>query len=305
MFGIRKLSGKIVGLYCLVTAAQYASGQTDSFGAQERISEGPARRDVWSGPIWDDAPSPGVPVGNQCIPGDFNGDGRTDLACYTGSNGDWHMGLSAGSGWDAPGWTNAPSPGIPVTDQCIPSEFTQDGKTDVACFTGSSGDWHMGLSTGSGWRAPGWIGGPSPAIPVGDQCFPGLFNDDGRADIACYIGPEGQWQMGLSIGPAITRAGVVNAASFLEGPVAPGGIVSIFGTELGPLEGVGATLDAEGLVNTAVSETRVFFGEVPAPLFSFKAGRSIYRFHTRLRTTCLSEFVLKTTEIDRARSRSQ
>jgi hypothetical protein len=40
-----------------------------------------------------------VPVSGRCFTGDFNGDGKTDLACYSGSNGAWNVALSSGSGW--------------------------------------------------------------------------------------------------------------------------------------------------------------------------------------------------------------
>jgi hypothetical protein len=40
-----------------------------------------------------------TPVVGQCFTGDFNGDGITDVACYSGSNGVWAVGLSSGKGW--------------------------------------------------------------------------------------------------------------------------------------------------------------------------------------------------------------
>jgi uncharacterized protein (TIGR03437 family) len=59
--------------------------------------------------------------------------------------------------------------------------------------------------------------------------------------------------------------GVVNAASYAAGPVAPGEIVSIFGSglakQLMPLR-----LDASGRVATTLGDTKVLFDEVPAPL---------------------------------------
>jgi uncharacterized protein (TIGR03437 family) len=60
---------------------------------------------------------------------------------------------------------------------------------------------------------------------------------------------------------------VVNAASMLPGPVAPGEIVAIFGRGLGPVTPAGATLDASGVLATELAHTRVFFNGVAAPLF--------------------------------------
>jgi RHS repeat-associated protein len=154
----------------------------------------------WQAPVWGGGPGPGIPVGGQCLTGDFNGDGKTDMACYTGAGGNWHMALSTGSGWQAPVWGGGPGPGIPVGNQCLTGDFNGDGKTDMACYTGAGGNWHMALSTGSGWQAPVWGGGPGPGIPVGNQCLTGDFNGDGKTDMACYTGAGGNWHMALATG---------------------------------------------------------------------------------------------------------
>jgi uncharacterized protein (TIGR03437 family) len=68
--------------------------------------------------------------------------------------------------------------------------------------------------------------------------------------------------------PLLTSAGVVNAADFGGGGVAPGEIVSIFGVELGPAEGVQPGIDPEtGGLATLAAGVRVFFNEFEAALF--------------------------------------
>ncbi len=68
--------------------------------------------------------------------------------------------------------------------------------------------------------------------------------------------------------PTFPAAGVTHAASFLAGPVAPGEIVSIFGTNLGPASALGAALDpATGRLSTARGGVTVLFNDVPGPLF--------------------------------------
>jgi uncharacterized protein (TIGR03437 family) len=75
-------------------------------------------------------------------------------------------------------------------------------------------------------------------------------------------------------GPLLTAAGVVNAADFSGGGVAPGEIVSIFGVDLGPAEGVQPGLDPQtGKLATAAAGVRVFFGDVPAALFFVRADQ--------------------------------
>ena len=65
--------------------------------------------------------------------------------------------------------------------------------------------------------------------------------------------------------PSFQPVSVVNAASFLSGPVAPGEIVTVFGSGFGPGPLTTLRLTA-GLVNTTLGGTRVLFDGVPAPL---------------------------------------
>jgi uncharacterized protein (TIGR03437 family) len=60
---------------------------------------------------------------------------------------------------------------------------------------------------------------------------------------------------------------VVNAASMLPGPVAPGEMVSIFGVGIGPVTPASGALDESGLLSTELADTKVLFNGTPAPLF--------------------------------------
>lgn len=66
--------------------------------------------------------------------------------------------------------------------------------------------------------------------------------------------------------PAITGEGIVNAASFTKGPVAPGEMVTIFGSGLGPSQLAQASYDFSGYLANFAGETRVFFDNIQAPL---------------------------------------
>ncbi len=59
---------------------------------------------------------------------------------------------------------------------------------------------------------------------------------------------------------------LVNAASFLPGPLSPGEIASIFGTGLGPVTAATATPDSAGVMPSLLGETRILFDGVAAPL---------------------------------------
>jgi uncharacterized protein (TIGR03437 family) len=68
--------------------------------------------------------------------------------------------------------------------------------------------------------------------------------------------------------PAITS--VVNGASFLSGPVSPGELISIFGSNLGPTTGILFTPD-NGHIDTTLGDTVLTFNNVSAPLIYVSA----------------------------------
>src|SRR5207237_10750998 len=68
----------------------------------------------------------------------------------------------------------------------------------------------------------------------------------------------------LTINSPGAISAVVNGASFLSGPLAPGTIISIFGSDIGPVAGVGFQLNSSGQVATLLGGSRVLFDGVPA-----------------------------------------
>jgi uncharacterized protein (TIGR03437 family) len=58
---------------------------------------------------------------------------------------------------------------------------------------------------------------------------------------------------------------VVNSASYLEGAVAPGELVTIFGANLGPTAEIGPVLEGNALANT-IGSTQVIIGGITAPM---------------------------------------
>jgi uncharacterized protein (TIGR03437 family) len=66
--------------------------------------------------------------------------------------------------------------------------------------------------------------------------------------------------------PNLTAAGVVNGATFQSGPVAPGEIVSLFGSAIGPPTAAYLTLTNPRLVANSLEGVQVYFDGVPAPL---------------------------------------
>lgn len=77
------------------------------------------------------------------------------------------------------------------------------------------------------------------------------------------------------LGPFITPQGVVSSASFQGGSVAPGEILSFFGTEIGPAELAGLEFDQKtGLVSTEIGGTRILFDGQAAPMVFAFSGQS-------------------------------
>ena len=73
--------------------------------------------------------------------------------------------------------------------------------------------------------------------------------------------------------PLPTFAAIANAASFARGPVAPGEIVTVFGTNFGPAVLAGLRLNSSGAVDTMIAETRILFDGVPAPMLYSSNGQ--------------------------------
>jgi uncharacterized protein (TIGR03437 family) len=67
--------------------------------------------------------------------------------------------------------------------------------------------------------------------------------------------------------PALAGPHAANAASYASGAIAPGEIIAIFGSAVGPDTPIGLTsVDASGLVDTVLAGSRVLFDGVAAPV---------------------------------------
>ncbi len=71
----------------------------------------------------------------------------------------------------------------------------------------------------------------------------------------------------------VESPGLMNAASLQSGPVAPGEIVSIFASGLGPATAVAGVFDANGLLGNLISETQVLFDGRAAPMLLAEQGQ--------------------------------
>jgi IPT/TIG domain./Beta-propeller repeat. len=88
-------------------------------------------------------------------------------------------------------------------------------------------------------------------------------------------------------GGLVPPGAVVNAASFQQGPVSPGEIITVFGSNLGPDQIALLQLTPTGSVATSLADVRVLFDGIPAPLIYVSAGQlsAIVPYRVAAKTT--------------------
>lgn len=123
--------------------------------------------------------------------GDFNGDGKDDLALWHPSAGRLHLALCDGSYF-----YHAPSQlfekdGLGASDRMpFVGDFNGDAKDEIAFWHPSTGEWWV---EGKMWIAGFAVGG-SWLVCVGD------WNGDGRDDLIAWNRETGKWQVAFSTG---------------------------------------------------------------------------------------------------------
>jgi hypothetical protein len=136
------------------------------------------------------------------LQGDFNGDGKDDVASFYSSDGTWWVTQSTGTGFSTTLWADyytAAGWGPQVV-----GDFNGDGKDDIANFHNSNGTWWVSSSTGSGFTTRRWAT-LSRAKGWGPQLV-GDFNGDGKDDIANFHDSDGTWQVSRSTGTAFATS---------------------------------------------------------------------------------------------------
>jgi FG-GAP-like repeat len=120
--------------------------------------------------------------------GDFDTDGKTDVAIWNSSTGQWFI-LNSMSGFNRsePSWGSTAA-----NDIAVPRDYDGDNKVDVAVYRTPESNWYLLLSSQNtvsrtvavrSWGNPG-------DIPV-----PGDYDGDGKTDLATFRPGDGNWHI--------------------------------------------------------------------------------------------------------------
>jgi uncharacterized repeat protein (TIGR03803 family) len=130
-----------------------------------------------------------APPGTLPVPGDYDGDGKTDIAQFNPRLGLWSVVPSSRFTSGDPSTLESVTFALGLgRDIPVPADYDGDGKTDVAVFRPSTGTW-IARQSGSGSTTSlilQW--GLSGDVPV-----PGDYDGDGQADLAVYRPAFGLW----------------------------------------------------------------------------------------------------------------
>ena len=174
------------------SAAAYYWGEVSSLPTESTVYEAPLSANFPPGGLL----TPGAPnfpfaaVGSARA--DFDGDGRTDLSVFRGSEGIWYANRSS-LGFSAIRFGLA-------GDRLVPGDYDGDNKTDAAIFrpgaADSDPDYWVLNSNGFTVSALAW-GAPND-IPLN-----GDYDGDGKTDFAVFRPSTGQWFIRQSNGGTV------------------------------------------------------------------------------------------------------
>lgn len=206
--------------------------------------------------------------------GDFNDDGKLDVAVVNGGVFMSAVSVLLGNG----NGTFQPPLSFQAGENSsflVVADLNNDGKLDLVVADTGSNSISVLLGYGNGlFQIP-------LSFPVGSgPAWIGLidFSASGQQDLIVANSFSDNLSVLLNLTPVIglpiiAADSVVNATSYATGPIAPGEMVTVFGSNLGPKQPTGLQLNTSGLVATTLSQTQVRFDGIAAPLISVSADQ--------------------------------
>jgi uncharacterized protein (TIGR03437 family) len=201
-------------------------------------------------------------LGTIVVAGDFNGDGKPDLAIGDFASSSVYGLLGKGDGtFEAPVMT----PGF--LGSMVAADLNGDGKSDLALASGTASLVVLLVSKGDGSFQV--ANNPIALDDIPSFLVTADINGDGKPDLAVVAGSGVSILLNTTSFNAVTA--VDNGASFAQGqPVAPGSLVSVFGT--GFLEDNSVFYASSIPLPTSLGGgVSVTFNGIPAPLLFVSA----------------------------------
>jgi hypothetical protein len=168
--------------------------------ADIQVLRSDGRELVPTSPAWASLGAP--PAGSTIhrLNGDFDGDGKTDLAVVQPVGGVEQVSVrpSSGGAFEAPTW-QATIPGMQTRgDFPISGDFSGDGKMDLVIVGVREGvSFRVMTSTGSGFEPPRDWDGHLDDESIRVRVVPGDINNDGKTDLVVVRTRSGATQVGV------------------------------------------------------------------------------------------------------------
>jgi subtilisin-like proprotein convertase family protein len=145
--------------------------------------------------------APGITWANVHT-GDFNGDGKTDIAARNLQTGQWFVGISTGSIYSFSVWGSW-DPTL-TWGQVLFGNFDGSGKTSIAGRAQQTGAWYVSVPVGNSFNTTVW-GGWYAGVTWVDVNM-GDFNGDGKTDIVGRVSQSGDWWVAQSTGTSFVNS---------------------------------------------------------------------------------------------------
>jgi uncharacterized protein (TIGR03437 family) len=202
------------------------------------------------------------------LPATFSGLVQLVVQAAAGSDGIYMM--------TAPAVTQTPPPSISLSPTTLQFSYVVGGAAPpsqiVTVSNAGGGTFSWSASTSLPWMTLSTSPGLLTVSTNGAGLSPGTYQGTVSVTAAGVLNSPQTLNVTLTITSPATPSAVVvssvtNSATFASGAIAPGEIVTITGSGLGPAAGVVFSVNpSTGMVDSTLAGTRVFFSGVPAPI---------------------------------------